>query len=117
MLTISVADVGGAAYYPLMPSNPLDPDTLLSIELATICSRNQYTDDPGPVIAELIATAGDHHDVLAREAGSWSGFYDDEYTHALAQALLEIPGAADWVQLGRERRNAGTHGTQGYARP
>lgn len=100
-----------------MASRSLAPDTLLGITLATICSRNQYTDDPGPVIAELIATAGDHHDVLAREAGTWSGFYDDEYTHTLAVALLEIPGAADWVQFGRERRAAGTHGTQGYARP
>ncbi len=100
-----------------MPSRPLDPDTLLGIELATICSRNRYTDDPAPVIAELIATAGDRQDILAQEVGRWSGFYDDEYTHALAQAVLEIPGASEWVQLGRERRAAGTHGTEGYARP
>lgn len=100
-----------------MPSRPLDPDTLLGITLGAICSRNQYTDDPAPVIAELIATAGDRTDILAREVGRWSGFYDDEYTHTLAQALLEIPGAAEWVELGRDRRNAGSHGTQGYARP
>lgn len=100
-----------------MPSGPLSADTLLGIKLGAICSRNQYTDDPAPVIAELMATAGDRQDILAQEAGRWSGFYDDEYTHALAQALLEIPGAAEWVQLGRDRRSAGTHGTQGYARP
>lgn len=100
-----------------MPSRPLGPDTLLSIKLFTICSRNRYTKDPGPVIAELIATAGDRTDILAQEAGRWSGFYDDEYTHTLALALLKIPGAGEWVALGRERRNAGSHSTQGYARP
>lgn len=99
------------AYDPLMPSRPLDPDTLLSIALSAICSRNQYTDDPGPVIAELTATAGDRTDLLAREAGTWSGFYDDEYTHTLAVALLEIPGAGEWIALGQKRRAAPWHST------
>lgn len=100
-----------------MAREGLSADTLLSIKLSAICSRNRYTKDPAPVIAELIAAADDRQDVLAQESGSWSGFYEDENTRTLAVALLEIPGAADWVALGRERRNAGRHGTQGYARP
>lgn len=100
-----------------MGSRAPSADTLLSIRLSAICSRNRYTHDPAPVIAELITTAGDRQDILAQEAGTWSGFYDDEYTHALAEALLEIPGAGEWVQFGHDRSAAGTHGTQGYARP
>lgn len=100
-----------------MASRPLDPDTLLGVTLSAICSRNRYTHDPGPVLDELRAAAGDRNDILAEGAGRWSGFYDSEHTHTLAAALLEIPGATEWVQLGRERRAAGTHGTQGHARP
>lgn len=37
----------------------------LSIALDAIYSRNRYTTDPAPVIAELRATAGDRHDALA----------------------------------------------------
>lgn len=57
-----------------MSSRPLDPETTLGVNLSAICSRNRYTDDPGPVIAELIETAGDRTDVLAREAGTSAGF-------------------------------------------
>lgn len=37
----------------------LSSETLLSITLGSICSRNRYTSDPAPVIAELLATAGE----------------------------------------------------------
>lgn len=84
-------------------------------------SRNQYTSDPAPVIAALIATAGDRTDILAAEVGRWIGFYDDgEYTHGLAEGLRVAFAHLDLqphIELGQQRRNAGTHGTQGYARP
>lgn len=99
-----------------MSSGPLSPDVLLGITLSAICSRNRYTKDPGPVIDELRQVAGERLDILAMEAGSWSGFYDDDNTRTLARALLEIPGASDWVKLGQERRHAGRHSTEGFAR-
>lgn len=94
-----------------MASHPLDPDTTLGVRLSAICSRSRYTDDPGPVIAELLDVAGDRGDILAREAGTWAGFYDSEYTQTLVGALLEIPGAAEWVETGVSRRGMGWHST------
>lgn len=96
-----------------MPSKPLDPDTALGVKLSAICSRSRYTTDPAPVIAELLETAGDRTDILAEEAGTWSGFFDSEHTHTLAVALLEIPGAAEWAVVGRERRGTPWHSTPG----
>ena len=55
----------------------LSPDVLLSIELDAICSRNRYTSDPGPVIAELHATAGDRLDTLTESVGIWVGFFEE----------------------------------------
>ncbi|WP_404474876.1 hypothetical protein [Microbacterium aerolatum] len=96
-----------------MPSHSLDPDTALGVRLSAICSRNRYTHDPGPVLAELLEAAGDKTEILAREVGTWAGFHDSEYTHALVAALLEIPGAAAWESSGRERRTMGWHSTPG----
>lgn len=80
-------------------SRPLDPDTHLSIRLSAICGRNRYTRDPGPVIAELIATAGARTDLLAREVGQWAGHYEDEQTAMLVAAILDrIPGAREHAQ-------------------
>lgn len=96
-------------------SRPLHPDTLLGIRLSTICSRNRYEIDTAPVIAELLEAAGDRGDVLAMEAGKWAGYYDDEHTAALVAAIVaEIPGAAEWAPVGRERRSAPAHGTTGF---
>lgn len=79
-------------------SRPLDPDTHLSIRLSAICGRNRYTRHPGPVIAELRATAGPRTDLLAREAGLWAGHYEDEHTATLVKAILGgIPGAQEWA--------------------
>lgn len=94
-----------------MPRRSLPPETLLSIELSAICSRNRYTDDPAPVLDELRRAAGDRHDILAEVAGSWAGYYDGEYTHTLAAALRSIPGADAWEGRGAERRSAAPHGT------
>lgn len=55
----------------------LSPDTMLSIEVGSICSRNRYTSDPAPVIAELLATAGERVEILQQSAGSWVGYYED----------------------------------------
>ena len=96
-------------------SRPLHPDTLLGIRLSTICSRNRYETDTASVIAELLEVAGDRGDVLAMEAGKWAGYYDDEHTSALVAAIIaEIPGAAEWAHVGRERRSAPAHGTTGF---
>lgn len=99
-----------------MPRSPLSAETLLSIELGAICGRNRFTKDPASVIAELQLVAGAYTDLLSQEAGNWSGFYEDEYTRTLALALREIPGAAEWVAQGRQRRDAGRHTTKGFHR-
>lgn len=96
-------------------SRPLHPDVALGIHLSTICSRNRYTRDPGPVIAELLDVAGDRGDVLAYEVGRWAGYYDDEHTAVLVAAIVEsIPGAAEWAPVGRAKRSAPAHGTTGF---
>ena len=92
-----------------MTRHGLDPDTALDVLLSAICSRNRYTTDAAAVIAELHRIAGDRLDILARVAGSWVGYYGDDHTRTLCKALLEIPGATDWVGQGRARRDAGTH--------
>lgn len=100
-----------------MPSRRLSPDDMLAVHLAAICSRNRYTTDPQPVIDELLATAGDRGDILARESGRWSGFHESEHTMPLATAIREqIPGATDWVQLGRDRAATTPHSTDGFRR-
>lgn len=73
-------------------------------------SRASGTRDPAPVLEELYRLAGDRLDILAMEAGTWAGFYDAPATHVLAEALRTIPGTAEWVEVGRRRRSAGTHG-------
>ncbi|QYF98433.1 hypothetical protein [Microbacterium sp. PAMC21962] len=93
-----------------MSRHGLDPDTALDVLLSATCSRHRYTTDAAPVIAELHRIAGARLDILARVAGSWVGYYGDEYTRTLSHALLGIPGADSWVTLGRERREAPVHG-------
>ncbi len=89
--------------------SPLEPDTRLDVELSAICARNQYTRDPGPVVAELTAAAGGRDDVLAQAAGIWAGYFDAPETHTLAAALRGIPGAERWVAEGRRRRGIPRH--------
>ncbi|MEJ1087007.1 hypothetical protein WDU99_01605 [Microbacterium sp. Mu-80] len=99
-----------------MPSHPLDPLTMLSVELAATMSRHRYTQDPGPVIAELQQLAGPHTDLLAAEAGRWAGFNEtDPHTAGLVAALMEI-GAPDAVEVGRHRFRAPSHSTLSGAR-
>lgn len=103
---------------PPMSRGPLHPDVALGIHLSAICSRHRYTTDPQPVIDELLATAGDRADILATETGSWAGYYDSPDTHTLAAALIaHLPGAADWVHVGRAWRAAPIHGTAGLGPP
>lgn len=95
-----------------MPSRPLDPLTMLAITLSATISRHKYTDDPAPVIAEQQQLAGEHTDILAKEAGRWAGFHEtDPHCTVLVAALKEIPGASEHVQLGRDRFRAPTHRT------
>ena len=89
----------------------MHPDTLLGIHLSTICSRNQYTRDPGPVLDELRTVAGDRTDILTREIGTWVGYYEDEHTIILTTALRTLPGLEPWIQLGQQRRGAPRHST------
>lgn len=95
-----------------MPSGPLHPDVALSIRLSAIMSRHRYTHDPGPVIDELYATAGDRLDLLAAEVGGWIGYYEDEHTRTLIRALRALPlDMVDAIKAGQERRSEGSHTT------
>lgn len=94
---------------------PLKPDVLLGIQLDAICSRHQFTRDPGPVIDELRASAGERTDVLHRTAGSWIGFNESEYTRPLADALrVAFPECEPWIAGGRSRRARPVHTTDGF---
>ena len=108
-LASTAGDVAGRAYAPRM-SRPLRPDTALDVLLSATCSRHRYTTDPGPVISELQRLAGESTDILARVAGHWAGYYRTIHTGALCDALLTIPGAAEWEMLGHARAAAPTHG-------
>ncbi|MCI9857117.1 hypothetical protein [Microbacterium proteolyticum] len=95
-------------------SRPLHPDVALGMHLSAICSRNRYTSDPAPVIAKLLAVAGDRGDVLAFEVGRWAEYYDEKHTAVLVAAIVDgIPCAAEWTHEGRARRGAPSHGTTG----
>lgn len=89
----------------------LSADTLLSIELGAICSRNRYTTDPAPVVEQLLATAGDRVEVLRESVGSWIGFYEDAYTITLATAMRDLPGLEPWIIQGAARRAQADHRT------
>lgn len=89
----------------------LSPETLLSIELDAICSRNRYTKDPAPVIAELYATAGDRLDILQESVGTWVGYFDSPHIRTLTTALREIPGLEEWIAVGEFRRGQPDHRT------
>lgn len=89
----------------------LSADTLLSIHLGAILSRNRYTSDPAPVIAEMLETAVDRAEVLQEAAGTWVGFYEDDHVRTLCDALRDIPGVARWIVVGTERRAIPHHRT------
>ncbi|WP_341935358.1 hypothetical protein MRBLWO14_001006 [Microbacterium sp. LWO14-1.2] len=89
----------------------LSRDTLISVHLDAICSRNRYTQDPGPVIDELKATAGGRSDLLAEAVGTWVGYFEDDYTRTLCVALRELPGLETWIALGAHRRSMPDHRT------
>lgn len=89
----------------------LSPETLLSIHLGAIMSRNRYTTNPAPVVAELLETAGDRVGVLQEAVGTWIGFYEDDYVRTLCDALREIPGVDPWIRVGADRRAIPDHRT------
>lgn len=105
---------------PRMTTRTLSADTMLSIQVGCVMTRNQFTQKPAAVMTELRETAGDRLDILAAEVGRFIGFYDDQWTHTLVEALRAEFTDLDLqphIELGERRRNAGTHGTQGYAVP
>ncbi len=84
-----------------MPRRGLTPETALAVRLSAICSRHRFTRDPAPVVAELLATAGDRLDILARECGQWARYYASADTGPLCAALLrDIPGSVEWAAPG-----------------
>lgn len=89
----------------------LSPDTLLSIHLGAIMSRNRYAKNPAPVIAELVQVAGSNARILAESVGSWVGFYEDDYTRTLCVALRELPDLEPWIAQGAHRRGLKDHST------
>lgn len=91
-------------------SEPLDPDTALDVRLSATISRHQFTTDPAPALEALRVAAGDRADILARVAGVWAGYHEpDAEMAAMVAALRTVPGAEEWVQLGRERRGVRWH--------
>ncbi|MDN3310634.1 hypothetical protein QWJ90_06800 [Microbacterium oryzae] len=94
-----------------MSHGPLHPDTLLGIRLASICSRHRFDADAEGALAELRAAYAGRMDILAREIGTWIGYYEDEHARALCDGLRRIPGVEEWTPLGRARRGAGRHET------
>ncbi len=94
-----------------MPSRGLSPEALLTVHLDAICSRHRYTKDPAPVVAELIATAGDRTDLLTEAVGTWVGYFEDDYIRVLCTALRELPDLEPWIALGKHRRSLPDHRT------
>ncbi len=92
-----------------MPSRGLSPTVKLSVTLDAICSRNRYTRDPEPVLAELRATAGERTDVLAEAVGTWVGYFEDGDTIILCTALRAFRDLEPWIALGRFRRGLPAH--------
>lgn len=93
-----------------MPSRRLSPRRALDVALSAVVARNLLTKDPGPVLDELRALAGDDQELLAEVAGTCSGWYEAPETITLCAALAaEIDGAAPWVQVGRRRGARGDH--------
>lgn len=93
---------------------PLHPDVALSVHLDAICGRNQYTNDPAPVIGEIHAAAG-HRTALRDEAvGTWVGYFREQHTEQLCVALLSaFPGSLAHVAVGTARRGI-AHSTAEY---
>jgi hypothetical protein len=89
----------------------LSPDTYISVRLDAICTRHQYTDDPAPALDELRAAAGGRDDILTESVGTWVGYFEDEYTRTLCDALRELPGLEPWIELGKHRRHTLGHST------
>lgn len=89
----------------------LDPDTALDVRLSAICTRNQYTTDPAPVIAELREAAQGRDDVIVTVVGSWAGYYSSPDTRILAEALVvEFSPHEKLLAEGRGRARAPRHG-------
>ena len=89
----------------------LSPDTLLSVTIDAICSRNRYTADPAPVIAELYATAGERLDILTESVGTWVGYFEDAQIATLCTALRDMPDLEPWIAVGAHRRALPDHRT------
>lgn len=94
-----------------MPSRGLSPETMLTVHLDAICSRNRYTKNPAPVVAELISTAGDRVDLLTEAVGTWVGYFEEEHIQILCTALRELPDLEPWIELGKARRAQPDHCT------
>lgn len=89
----------------------LSPTVKLSIALDAIYSRNRYTRDPAPVLAELRSIAGDRSEVLAEAVGAWVGYFEDRDTAVLCAALRTLPDLEPWLALGAFRRRQPAHST------
>ncbi|MDN3309539.1 hypothetical protein QWJ90_01205 [Microbacterium oryzae] len=50
-------------------------------------------------------------DILAREVGTWIGYYENDDTRGLCDGLRRIPGVEEWIPVGQARRGAGRHET------
>ena len=97
-----------------MPSRGITREAELEVTLSAICSRHQFTTDPGPAVEELRAAAGDRTDVLAREVGIWIGYFESEHCRTFTTALRELRGVEQWIDVGRRRRGRRGHSTADF---
>lgn len=89
-----------------MADRGLTEDQRLGVALSALIARHKYARDASATVEELLSVAGARADLLAEEAGLWVGFYEtDPDVQPMVAALREIPGAEQWVELGRLRRS------------
>lgn len=94
-----------------MPSRRLSVRTALDVQMSAVMTRNMRTDDPQPVVAELLALAAEDQQLIAEAAGVFVGYYRDGYSDPLCAAVeAQIDGLGPWIELGRERRARSVHG-------
>lgn len=84
----------------------------LETKFAEILARNLLASDPEPALEALRAAAGEQTVLLARFCGEAAGFFMSPRTANLCSAIItEIDGAADWAEVGRQRRQRATSQT------
>lgn len=94
----------------VVSKGPLPRSVMLSVELSAIMSRHRYDVATEPVIDQLCELAKKRPDILAQEAGLWAGYFaGDQHVRSMVDALAQVPGADEWIEVGRYRRGIPNH--------